>query len=383
MQQIKEFVLKNSEDTIELLKTLAAIPAPSCREEKRAEFVKNWLQEQGAKGVHIDDAGNVVYLHGRLDTNDLTVMMAHMDVVFPDMEPFEVSEKKGRLYAPGIGDDTANLVNLMMAVKFLLENPDISGKSILFVANSGEEGLGNLKGSREIWRNYGDRIKQWISLDIYMNGVCDGAVGSQRYRVTVRTRGGHSYGDFGEENAIAQIAELINDLYHQQVPVDAKTTYNVGMIEGGTSVNTIAQSASICYEFRSESAVCLKKMEKSFEEILRGHSEKMIEVETLGIRPGKGKVDEKKQQSLVQHCYEMMKRHYSGKITVGAASTDSNIPLFQGIPAVTVGTVMGGLLHTREEWIEKNSMNEGQMLAIELALFCMEMKIGGMEDAAV
>lgn len=375
---IHKFVEEYHAETLELLKTLAAIPAPSHREQKRAEFVRDWLVQQGAENVVIDEAGNVVFPYGgnRVSENrerNLTIIMAHMDVVFPDMESLPVKEKDGRLFAPGVGDNTANLVNMLMSIKFLLQYPLESERELLFVANVGEEGLGNLKGSREIMKNYGERIREWISFDLYYNGLCNSAVGSQRYRIRVKTRGGHSYGDFGEENAIARMSEIIADLYRQTVPEEVKTTYNVGQISGGTSINTIAQEAVMNYEFRSESAMCMKTMEESLKNILEKYRNQGVDIEkeVLGIRPGKGDVDEAEQDNLVKKCLQVIGRYYDGAVSIKAASTDSNIPLSCGIPSVTLGTVLGGLLHTREEWIDMDSMRTGQKIAIGVVMECL------------
>lgn len=380
----QEFTEAYYEETIALLKELAAIPAPPGREEQRAAFIREWLIKQGAEHVMIDDAGNVLWMYPEKGNRNcpLTVLSVHMDVVFPDMEPFSVEEKEGRLYAPGVGDDTANLVNLLMTAKYLLEKEKTCPRMqkeirpILFAANTGEEGLGNLKGAKEIAKVYGKEIRQWIALDLYLGELYNGAVGSQRYQVKVKTMGGHSYGDFGRENAIAQMAEVIHDLYHQPLPDGPKTTYNVGVMEGGTSVNAIAREACILYEFRSESAACMKKMEQSFQEILDRHRKlgKEIRVEILGVRPGKGNVEERKLKELTEMCRSLIGKSYGGTVRVGAASTDCNIPLSMGIPAVTVGTVTGGLLHTREEWVEKESMKVGQKLAIDLAEACLWMQ---------
>lgn len=380
-EKICGFVEQHHIETIELLKTLAAIPAPSHHEEKRAEFIRGWLMSQGAGDVQIDEAGNVLFLFTGKEKDsfrgdneqDITVIMAHIDVVFPDTEPLTVVEKDGKLFAPGVGDNTANVVNLLMTIKFLLQNPQDFDGAVLFAANVGEEGLGNLKGSRAVMKKYGNRIKKWISFDLYYNGICNSAVGARRYKIKVKTKGGHSYSDFGEENAIAKIAEIIEDLYQQEVPKEIKTTYNVGEISGGTSINTIAPEAAMTYEFRSESSDCLKKMEKSFEQIIKRHCDNgmMVETEVLGIRPGKGVVDEQEQEKLVQECLTVMRKYYDGDISIKAASTDSNIPLSEGIPAVTAGSVMGALLHTREEWIFIDSMRTGQKIAIGIVMKCL------------
>lgn len=214
-------------------------------------------------------------------------------------------------------------------------------------------------------------------------------MGSYRYRVSVNVRGGHSYSDFGRENAIAVLAEIIHDLYQIEPPFGEKTTYNVGTIEGGTTVNSIAQSASMLYEFRSASQECLKEMEERFRAVIRKWQEdgnreavcrkrasgknfgKEITVEVLGVRPGNGPVNEKRLEELTRVNVDLIESCISGTVTVRAGSTDANIPLSEGIPANTFGTVRGGLEHTREEWMEIESMREGMLVAMgTLARYC-------------
>ena len=362
------FVKKHHSETLELLKELAAIPAPSGQEEKRAQFVVEWLKKQGAAGVYRDDAGNVVFPYQCGGDGPIAVIMAHMDVVCPDMNLLTVTEEEDRMTGPGVRDDTANLVNMLMCIKFLLESQQEVKCGLLFVADTGEEGLGNLKGSRQIWEDYRDRIREWISFDLNYDTIYNRAVGSQRYRVTVRTTGGHSYKDFGGENAIVQLAGMLLDLYRAEIPQSPKVTFNVGEISGGTSVNTIAQEASILYEFRSESAQELKKMEQFFESVLEKHRTEgvNVEVEELGIRPGNGEIDESAQKDLEQRCLQAIQRYYKGEVRFEPGSTDCNIPLSNGVAAVTIGTALGGGTHTRQEWVEKKSMETGQMIALKL-----------------
>lgn len=193
---------------------------------------------------------------------------AHTDIVFPDLEPLPMEERDGRLYAPGIGDDTANLVNLLMSAKYLLEHKTKLRYGLLIVANACEEGLGNLDGTKELFAVYGERIKAFYSFDGYLAGCCNVGVGSYRYQITCRTVGGHSYGDYGRASAIEILCRLVAELYEITPPDEAKTTYNVGRIEGGTTVNSIAQQASMLYEFRSSSQACLEDMEQKFRKVL-------------------------------------------------------------------------------------------------------------------
>lgn len=370
-QRVKVFVEKNKEKTLELVKKLAAIPAPSHHEERKADFVKKWMEDQGAEGVFIDEACNVIFPYGCDGEKEIVVFMAHTDVVFPDLQPFTVMEDEEKLYAPGIKDDNADLANLLMCVKYLLEYRPVMSAGILFVANSCEEGLGNLKGSKQIYEDYKERIKECISFDGNLDAVVNRAVGSQRYRVSVKTEGGHSYGAFGNDNAIYELARIIQSLYAIQVPTKAKTTYNVGKIEGGTSINTIAQSASMLYEFRSEDRVCLKTMEDAFEKVIDEYRANGLDVtvEVMGIRPCGKDVDEKALDELTQRHVKIIRQFTEREVMVGAGSTDANTFLARGIPANVIGTAIGGKTHTREEWIRKDSLVTGQKIGLASVLW--------------
>ena len=267
-QNILDYIKEHEQEAVELLIELAQIPAPSHHEEKRAAFCKKWLEQQGAEGVYIDDALNVVYPVGCEDGKKIAVFMAHSDVVFPDMDKLPLRVENGRIHCPGVCDDTANVVAMLMAAKYIAEQklrPCDFG--VLLVVNSCEEGLGNLKGCRKIMEDYGDRIAEFVTFDDKNGKGVHKAVGSKRYRVEVDTEGGHSYSNFGNRNAIACLARLIEALYSIQVPAIGKTTYNVGTISGGTTVNTIAQHAEMLYEFRSDEREAMQYMEQQFEDM--------------------------------------------------------------------------------------------------------------------
>ena len=369
--ELKEYMAKHREEALELLKTLARIPAPSGHEEARAEFCRAWLEKQGAKDVYIDEALNVVYPVGCENGGDITVFVAHSDVVFPDTQPLELKEENGRICCPGVGDDTANAVALMMAAKCIAQHDFVPEKGgVLLVINAAEEGLGNLKGTRKIMADYGERVKEFISFDSQNDsGVCT-AVGSRRYRVTVETEGGHSFRDFGNRSAIDVLARLIADLYTVKVSQKGKTTYNVGTVSGGTSVNTIAQQAEMLYEFRSDERESLEEMEKEFRAKLEAAMEEGIHiaVECVGERPCSGDVDEKKQSELMARANDVYLRHYGMPVRYSSGSTDCNIPLSMGIPSVCIGCCVGEGAHTREEYIEKESILPGLMVACDLIL---------------
>ena len=374
---ILRYIADHSKEAYDLLLTLARIPAPSNHEEQRAEFCKNWLTAQGAKGVYLDDELNVIYPVGCADNNPVVVFMAHTDVVFADTSPLPLVVEDGKVKAPGIGDDTANLCALLLCAKYVAEKNLRPKQNIgmLFVANSGEEGLGNLRGSRKIVSTYGNRIQEFFSFDGYMDGLVNNAVGSMRYRVEVLTEGGHSFANFGNRNAIAYLASMIDTLYTVKVPqTKTKTTFNVGTVQGGTSVNSIAQQAEMLFEFRSDSRQDLTFMDAHFHSVLDSYRAKGITVNAtlVGERPCSGEMDEDRQSALTQRVAETIRRHTGSLPTIGPSSTDCNIPLSLGIPSVCLGTVRGAQAHTREEWIQIDSLITGYRIAFEMILHYFE-----------
>lgn len=371
-KEIEDYIKENTEALTDLLVTLCKIPAPSLHEENRATFCKNYLEEFGAKNVHIDKALNVLYPLGCKEHEEIVIFMAHMDTVFPDTTPMPVSIKDNKIYSPGVGDDTANLAVLLLIAKYVTLHNLKPNCGILFVANSGEEGLGNLKGCKQLIKDYGKRVREVISFDCTYNTLCQKAVGSSRYKITVRTEGGHSFQDFGNRNAIYYLASLITELYAIEVPKigDSQTTYNVGVIEGGTSVNTIAENASVLYEYRSDTHECLEIMKQKFTTILKEYKAKDLDIEVLelGTRPCMQHTNVDLQSALTQRCEALLTYYTGHKPKLVSASTDCNIPFSLGIPTVCFGLYQGAGAHTREEWVDIPSLTTGFRLAAALIL---------------
>lgn len=376
-QEIRNYISEHSQETYDLLVKLAQIPAPSNYEEKRVDFLTELLESWGAKGVYTDEALNVVFPYDDDGEKPLVVFMAHTDVVFPDTTPLPLHVDGDKLCCPGVGDDTANLVTMLMVVKYLLNHPmKTKDLGVIFVANSGEEGLGNLKGSRQICKTYGSRMKRFYSFDGGLKGITTDAVGSSRFKVSATTIGGHSYGKFGNPNAIAGIAEVIRDIYCLTVPEYGKTTYNVGTISGGTSVNTIAQYVEMLCEYRSSDLRSMAIMEDHFQKIFkeRNTADVHLEVELVGSRPC-GALDEtarKEQTEMFEQAASILKEYTGKDPTAGAGSTDCNIPLSMNIPSLCYGFYNGQGAHTREEYVEISSLKIGYHVAFESILAYFE-----------
>lgn len=373
INKIKEFANKNYEEALSVLRDLCAIPAPSWHEEERAIYCKNYLEKLGAKGVYIDEALNTVYEYNCEGSSDITVFEAHTDTVFPDLAPLPYEETEDKIFCPGVHDDTANVVGMLMIAKFYIENNIPANGGILFVCNSGEEGLGNLKGTRKIFENYKGRVKQFVTFDSRLLRIVNSCVGSTRYEVTVTTDGGHSFNDFGKNSAIAELASIVNKIYAIEIPAveGSVTTLNVGTITGGTSVNTIAQNASMLCEYRSNSERCMGIMKQKFYDIFSSAEREdiKVDVKVLGERPcASEKLDMAKQEKLTDDCTKVIEDVMNDKVSYAPGSTDCNIPLSLAIPAISVGLSVGGKMHTREEWLDKSSLIPGMELGIRCAL---------------
>lgn len=367
---ISEFIETNLPPLRKTLKELCLIPAPSGFEDERAAYCKAFFDSIGAKEAYIDEAKNVIYPFCCEGSDEITVVVAHTDTVFPDREPMPYREEDGKIFCPGSGDDTASLAAMLYAVKYFLENEKKAPHGILFVANSSEEGLGNLRGTRAVMRAYGDRVKQFLSLDSHMRKIADRCVGSHRYEVELSTVGGHSYLSFGNRSAVLSAAEMISSIYAIEIPQKEgeKTTVNVGIVEGGTSVNTIPQSARLLCEYRSSDEECLAYMQKKFEEIFAAadceHTK--VSVRRVGDRPCAGAVDAGEMDRLRAICRAAVEKAAGFTPAFESSSTDCNIPLSMGIPAICVGAYAGGGAHTREEYVEIDSLPVGMEIAINI-----------------
>ncbi len=366
---MNKFIENNKAEIYKVLKELCLIPAPSHHEEKRAEYCKNFLEKCGAKGVYIDNALNVVFPLNCEGSNEIMVYAAHTDTVFPDLTPLPYFDDGKKVHCPGASDDTANVVVLMFMAKYFLENNIVPEKGILFVCDSCEEGLGNLKGTRQIFEDYKGRVRGFIAFESTLSRLTTSCVGSHRYEVEVLTEGGHSYGKFGNDNAIAKLSEMVNKIYSMEVPKkeNTKTTYNVGEISGGTSVNTIAQNAKMLCEYRSDDKECLEIMENKFKEIFKSAATEKIKVNVtkIGDRPCSN-TEFSKIEPMIKIAQPIIEEVSGENAWFTNSSTDCNFPLSIGIPALCVGTCNGFGMHRRDEWVDKASILKGLELAIKL-----------------
>ncbi len=369
-EEIKEYIAANAPLMMETLRELCAIPAPSHHEEARAQYCKEWLEKAGATGVFIDEAKNVIFPIHCEESHEITVFAAHTDTVFPDTEPMPYYDDGERIHCPGCADDTASVVVLLMLAKFFVEKKIEPAKGIMFVCDSCEEGLGNLEGARTLFAEYAGRIARFVTFDSVLGKENDRCVGSHRYEVEVMTEGGHSYNDFGNANAITELSKIVAAIYKIEVPQKkgTRTTYNVGEITGGTSVNTVAQSAKMLCEYRSDDRECLELMRQQFEKIFDAarSDEVTVTVTKVGDRPC-GNVDLCKIEELKRHITPIIEDVIGEHVSCRSASTDCNIPLSQGVPAICIGVCRYQGMHTREEWVEKASLLPGLEIAIRVA----------------
>lgn len=366
LERANQYIDENRQRFIDQIVEMAKIPAPSNHEELRAKYCKEYMESFGAKGVYIDEALNVVYPYHAEGCNELVVIMGHSDVVFPDTTELPIKVEGDKIMGPGVGDDTANAIAVMDMARFVTENNLKPKQGILFVVDAGEEGLGNLKGSRKILEDYGSRTAEVLAIDGGYKGICNDAVGSMRYNIKITTEGGHSYGAFGNRNAIHYAATMINTLYSLKVPAIGKTTYNVGIINGGTSVNTIAQNCEFMYEYRSDKKAAIEQMDKMFAATIEAFKQYGIgvEVEVLGNRPCSADFD----NSPLTNKIKAIAVKHGNDMHEHAGSTDCNVWLAKSIPAVCFGVYEGQGAHTREEWISISSMDIGKKIFAEVVL---------------
>lgn len=369
IEEINIFLESNIKNLQNRIIEICSIPSPTGHEERKAEFIKSKLLEIGAKDAYIDEVGNVIYLYNPGMHEKIVVFCAHIDTVFNDIESILPKIKDNRIYAPSVADNSSNVGGLLLIISMLLNLEIIPKIGILFTFNVGEEALGNLKGIRCIVDRWQDSIEEVVAVDGSCNSIVNVAVGSRRYMVHINTSGGRSWKDFGEKNAILYASKIIDRLYKVDLPTFPKTTYNVGLIKGGTSINAIAGEVEFLVELRSESVEYLNKLYKDFREIVNQIVEEdvKIDVKLLGERPC-GKINF---QTELEKRVIRIRRDLGMDSRFCSASTDCNIPLSRGIPAISFGIRKGKGNHTIHEYVELDSLEKGiKLLANFILSYC-------------
>jgi acetylornithine deacetylase/succinyl-diaminopimelate desuccinylase-like protein len=341
-------------------KRITEIPAPPYKEKVRAEYFLKRIQEVGFKDASIDTEGNVVALRkGSGGGRPKLVVSAHLDTVFPEGTDVTVKEKNGVILAPGIGDDSRGLAALLSLIKSINANDIATVGDIMFVGTVGEEELGNLRGVKALFRDHAD-IDGFISIDgLGYNRVVNQATGSHRYEMIFKGPGGHSFQEFGLPSAIHAMGRAIAKIADLETPSDPKTTFTVGTVSGGTSVNAIAGEARMMVDMRSNSTEELLKLEARLldlvkqavvEENTRWNSDKMtVEIKLIGDRPAGIVALDSPIVQASQRAVTVLTR--APRVTFAGASTDSNLAMSLGIPAVTIGGGgEGGNWHSLNEW---------------------------------
>jgi acetylornithine deacetylase/succinyl-diaminopimelate desuccinylase-like protein len=340
-------------------KRITEIPAPPYKEKPRGEYILKRFQELGFKDAAIDSEGNVVASRKGSGGKPLLVLSAHQDTVFPEGTDVTVKEKDGVILAPGIGDDARGLAALLSLMQSLNDNRIATVGDIMFVATVGEEELGNLRGVKALFRNHKD-IDGFISIDgLGISRVVNQGTGSHRYEMTFKGPGGHSFQEFGLPSAIHALGRAIAKISELRTPSDPKTTFTVGTVSGGTSVNAIAAEARMAVDMRSDSTEELLKLESQLlglvkeavdDENKRWNSDKItVEIKLIGDRPAGLVAMDSPIVQATQRAVTTLTR--PARVTFAGSSTDSNLAMSLGIPAVTIGGGgEGGNWHSRNEW---------------------------------
>lgn len=374
-----EGVLALDEENERLLIELTEIPAPPFLEAERAARYAEMVQEAGLE-AELDEIGNVIARWEGVDGDRTVAVVAHLDTVFPEGTDVTVRREGDKLMAPGIADDTRGLVTMLTVMRLFEEHGLATRDDVLFVGSVGEEGIGDLRGVKHLFRDGGPEIHAFIAIDGTSNTrVLNHAIGSHRYRVRFLGPGGHSWGAFGLGNpahAMSRAIKMFDDRAGEYVTAGAKTTYNIGRIGGGTSVNSIPFENWMEVDMRSMEPGRLEEIDAIFQEAMqealaeqnalrRAGEELTVEIEMIGDRPsGMVAVD----TPLIQRALAAT-RAVGAEPELSMGSTDSNVPISLGIPATTIGSGGEGFgAHSLHEWWANRDGHLGIQKALLLIL---------------
>ncbi len=356
-------------EVVETAIAIQQIAAPTFEEGQRGDAVQERMRALGLADVERDELGNVYgRLPGRGGGHGLLIA-AHLDTVFPATTDLSIRHEGQRVYGPGLGDNSLGVAGLLHLADSMLRHGLARAGDTWFVANVGEEGLGDLRGMRAAVDRLEGRIGAAIALEgTGQDRVIHTAIGVRRYRIVVTVPGGHSWQDFGAPSAIHILARLAEQITRLEVPREPRTTFNIGVIEGGTSVNTIAQRAALLLDLRSVLPAHLAALVRQVEQIIGrariAAPEADIRLETVGDRPAGSIPADHPLVRAATGAYEAM----GVSVSYGVGSTDANIPLSRDIPAVCVGVGVGENAHRLDEYIEREGVAEGMRALLLLVL---------------
>ena len=360
---------------VEQIVAIQQVPAPTFEEETRACFIQEQFESIGLEDVSRDQINNVYgKLPGTSHEAPPVVVSAHLDTVFPMGTDLTVRREGSLLYGPGIGDNCAGLAGLLQTARAIRDHQLPHAADIHFVANVCEEGLGDLRGMRAVAERFGGNAAYIIIEGGLFGKLIHQAVGVRRYHIQVSAPGGHSWGGFGAASAIHVLGHLIVDIDNLTVPTIPKTTYNVGILQGGISINTIANSAELWLDLRSEGAEALAQLIKDVEEIVRKRNRKHaldgdavgITMVQVGDRPA-GSIS--RQSPLVAAAEAALRAVGSEDVHYIIGSTDANIPLSRGYQAICLGLTHSGNSHRPDEFMDITNLPDGlgQLLLVTLS----------------
>ena len=345
--------------TLQEQKRITEIPAPPFKEKARADYYLKRFQDLGIEGASIDAEGNVIGLRKGSAGKPKLVISAHLDTVFPEGTDTTVKDKDGVIHAPGIGDDARGLAALLSVLQALNANEVRTVGDLMFVGTVGEEELGNLRGVKALFRDHKD-IDGFISVDgLHITRIVNQATGSHRYEIIFKGPGGHSFQEFGLPSATHAMGRAIAKISDLRTPSDPKTTFTVGTVRGGTSVNAIAGEARMAVDMRSNATEELLKLEARVldlvreavnEENKRWNSDKItVDIKLIGDRPAGMVAEDSPIVQATRRAVSAITRTLT--VTFAGASTDSNLAMSLGVPAVTLGGGgEGGNWHSLNEW---------------------------------
>ena len=365
LSQLRAAAANHIEAVAELAQRICEIPAPTGNEQARAQLVASLLRKRGYT-PEIDAINNVYTRRGKRGNGPVLLLLAHTDTVFPQATPISIERNADILRGPSIGDNSLSVAAMISTLDILDELGRETDADIVAVADVGEEGLGNLLGARTAVERYREKLGAVIAIDGKLGRITHIAVGSKRWRITVRGPGGHSYGAFGTPSAIHGLGRIIAAIADLQVPREPKTTYNVGIIEGGTSVNTIASRATALLDLRSTDVASLDRVADQVRAIVqqRAGPGLQTEIEVLGERPAG---ERSQSDPLVQLAAEAL-TWLGIEPKYEASSTDANVPISLNIPAVCIGITQVEQAHTLEEFVHVQPIGNGLAQLVRLCI---------------